>query len=112
MEKSLKRTPRNYRGASSPHKELKRILPQVLQGIEKKAFSNDQLIIDSWPLIIGEKLSRLTQAISFEQGVLQVVVKSHTLYSLLVQHERVKLIKLYQEKFPQSLVKNIYFKMG
>jgi hypothetical protein len=112
MNDSLKRCPRNYYGKEFPHKNIRSILPKIVDKIEKKACSKDKVIVDFWPKIVGEKLARLTKATSFEEGVLHVIVKSNTLYSLLVQHERKKLIKLYQEKFPHAFIKNIYFKMG
>jgi hypothetical protein len=112
MENSFKRTPRNYKGIDLPHKTIHNMIPFVLKKIEKKAFAQDSIIISSWKKIIGEKLSFMTQAVKFEEGILYVKVKSHTLYSLLVQHERVKLVQIYQKKFPHASVKNIHFSLG
>lgn len=112
MTDSYKRTPRNYYGNRLPHKDIKTFLPKILQTLEKKAFSTDKMILDSWQEIIGEKLSPMTEAVKFEEGILYIKVRSQVLYSLLVQHERAKLIKLYQKKFPHTPLKNIQFRMG
>lgn len=112
MKDSLKRTPRNYSGKEFPFKDLRSVLPQIVDRIEKKACSKDQLIVDAWPAVVGEKLAEYTQATAFNEGMIHVTVKSSTLYSLLVQHERKKLTKLYQKKFPHAYIKNIYFQMG
>jgi len=112
MEKSLKRTARNHIGKNRPHKDMSQVLPFVLTKIEKKVFSSDKMVESLWKQVIGEKIFPMTKVLFFEDGVLHVSVKTHTLYSLLVQHERVRLIKLYQKKFPHANLKDIRFKIG
>lgn len=112
MKKSYKRTPRNYNGISSPHKEIKEILPSLLFQIEKSSFSSDHTILSAWPEIIGEKLSSFTEAVSFKEGVLFVKVKTQTLYSLLCQHEKERLLHVLQKKFPDAQIRKIVFRMG
>lgn len=112
MENSSKRTARNHLGKNLPHKNVSEFLPFVLNKIEKKVFSSDKMVESLWKQVIGEKLFPMTKVLFFEEGVLHIGVKTHTLYSLLVQHERVKLIKLYQKKFPHANLKDIRFKIG
>ena len=66
------------------------------------------LILASWPEIIGSKLAPMTKAISFEAGILYIKVNISTLYSLLSQHERGRLLKCLRDRFPAVEFKNIY----
>ena len=70
------------------------------------------LIVAAWPEILGEKLSPMAEAVAFADGVLQVKVKNATLYSLLVQHERIKLLGHLRRKFPKVEIRNIIFRIG
>lgn len=45
-------------------------------------------------------MAPMTEPISFFDGVLTVKVKSATLYSLLCHHEKPRLLKQLQRKFP------------
>ena len=94
------------------NKQLQDLLPKMLSGIGALHRDRPDLIVAYWPQLIGEKLSGMTQAVSFDQGVLYVKVSNSTLYSLLAQHERGRLLKSLREKFPQVEIKNIHFKIG
>ncbi len=93
-------------------KKLKDLLPQVLAEISKNYHERPDLILAVWPEIIGEKLAPMTHALSFSEGILTVKVKNSTLHSLLVQHERPKLLKKLRERFPSSEIRNINFRIG
>ena len=68
------------------------ILPKILLNIEKKYRSNPSNVVESWPQIIGSKLAPMTKVVGFENGVLTVKVKSSTLFSLLNNYEKDKLL--------------------
>ncbi|MBI2743162.1 MAG: DUF721 domain-containing protein [Chlamydiales bacterium] len=99
-------------GTKPTGKKLKDLLPVVLQQINKTYQERPDLILALWPEIIGEKLAHMTQALSFREGVLTVKVKNSALYSLLVQHEKARLLKKLCERFPSSGIRNIIFRIG
>lgn len=113
MNKSFtRRTPRFYNGIGVTTRHLNQLMPQVLEKISDKFSDRPDLILAAWPDLIGVRLSPMTQAVSFEEGVLTVKVKNSTLYSLLCQHERPKLVQALREKFPKVLIKTILFRIG
>ncbi len=54
----------------------------------------------------------MTEAISFEKGMLVVKVRNTALYSLLVQHEKPKLVAEMQRRCPEAGLKSIVFRVG
>ena len=104
--------PFEYYGTKLTSKLMQNLLPNILEKIGKNQENRGDLILASWPEIIGEKLAKMTQAFSFEAGVLTVKVKNATLYSLLSQHEKPKLLENLQKKFPGVDIKTIVFRMG
>lgn len=99
-------------GSRVTNKQMKDLLPKVLSHIGAIYRDRPDLILAAWPLIIGEKLASMTKAICFEKGILVVKVSNSTLYSLLSQHERGRLLKNLREKFPAVEIKNIHFRIG
>jgi hypothetical protein len=99
-------------GSGLTNRQLKDLLPKVLGSIGAMHRDRPDLILAAWPQVIGEKLASMTKAVSFEKGVLFVKVGNSTLYSLLSQHERKKLLKSLREKFPGVEIKNIHFRIG
>lgn len=99
-------------GSELTNKHLKDLLPKVLGNIGALHRDRPDLILAAWSQIIGEKLAPMTKAVSFDKGVLFVKVSNSTLYSLLSQHERGRLIKCLREKFPSVEIKNIHFRIG
>ncbi|MGC1877876.1 MAG: DUF721 domain-containing protein [Rhabdochlamydiaceae bacterium] len=99
-------------GSALTNKQLKDLLPKVLGQIGDLHRDRPDLILIAWPQIIGEKLASMTKAVSFEKGILVVKVSNSTLYSLLSQNERGRLLKSLRGKFPSVEIKNIYFRIG
>jgi len=112
MAKFFPRTPKNYDGIEKTAKELRNILPQALQKLGANFEQRPDLILAIWPEMIGEKLAPMTQAVSFIDGVLTVKVRNSSLYSLLSQHEKPKLIKVLRTRFPSVMIRNIIFRLG
>jgi hypothetical protein len=98
--------------AGLTNKQLKDLLPKVLGHIGAMHRDRPDLILAAWPQIIGEKLASMTRAVSFEKNILVVKVSNSSLYSLLSQHERGRLLKSLREKFPSIEIKNIHFRIG
>ena len=88
------------------------MLPEALSLIQKNNNEPAKDLLKSWPDVIGPRGAKLTEAISFVDGVLIVIVKSSTLYSLLCQHEKPHLLRRLQEQFPKTQVRNIFFRIG
>jgi hypothetical protein len=104
---------KNYRNnLISTNKQLKDILPKFFDDIEKKYLQNPSLIINYFGEIVGEKIAKMTEIISFENKTLYVLVKSATLYSILKTEEKTRLLNLMQKKFSKEIIKNIIFKIG
>lgn len=103
------RTPRNFDGTRFPGIKIEEILPDLLAGIDRKRGVPREAVFREWALLLGEKMASFTQPVSFEDGVLTVIVKSSTLYSLLRVHEKPRLLRKLQDKFQ---VKNLVFKIG
>lgn len=91
---------------------IQNLLPKILNQIGKIYHDRPDLILASWPDVIGPKLSSMTQALSFSEGVLLVLVKNSTLYSLISTYEKPRLLKNLREKFPGTTIKSIRFRLG
>lgn len=113
MKKGVyRRTPKNYDGEKPTSKPLSQLIPLVLEQISMNFSDRPDLILASWPEIIGPRLAPMTQAVSFIDGILLVKVKNSTLYSLLSQNDKPKLVQKLREKFPKILIKTILFRIG
>lgn len=107
-----KRTPRNYEGIKSPSKCISEILPDIIKDIDNSYQVKEIRVIKFWPQAIGAKLSPMTKALSFNNGILTVIVYNSTLYSLLCQHEKERLLKVLRNKFPKLSIQDLIFKVG
>ncbi len=106
----MKRTPRNYAGIKPTGKQVSDLLPEMLAQLSAKCDDKPLQILEAWPEIVGERIGKMTRAVSFDDGVLRVQVKNSTLYSLLVEHEKRRLVAEFQKRFPN--VRDIRFKIG
>lgn len=108
----MARTPKNFDGTALTARKFSELLPKVLDSIQSKFKDRPDLILASWPSIIGAKLAPMTQAIEFSDGILTIKVKNSSLYSLLETHEKSKLLAKMRSQFPNVLIKAINFRMG
>jgi len=104
-----RRTPKHFDGTSKTAKTLSDLLPEILKEIGAKGGVQEEEIFLFFLELIGAKMKALTEPVSFTDGVLTVKVKSQALYSLLVQHERPRLLKELQKRFT---VRNLVFRIG
>jgi len=111
-KKSFKRVPNGYNGIAPTGRTIKDLLPKVMSSISKNAKQRHDLIFAAWPDIIGPKCAGMTKAVFFKDGILYVKVSNSTLLSLLMQHERTKLLKKLRKAFPSVTIKSIYFRLG
>lgn len=112
MHQKLQRTPKDYQGTKPTTHRVSDVLPHVLTKIGEVYQDRPDLILASWPDIIGSQLASMTQAISFSEGVLVVKVKNSTLYSLLSQNDKPKILANLRAKFPKVKIVNIFFRLG
>jgi hypothetical protein len=103
------RTPKNFDGTAPTGKSLASLLNELKKEIGAKTGFQGEEIFAFWPEAIGEKMAPFTEPVSYIDGVLTVKVKSATLYGLLCQHERPRLLKRLQEKFS---VRSLVFRIG
>jgi hypothetical protein len=88
------------------------LLSTVLAEIGEMHAERLDLVMASWPEIIGPQLAPMTQVVSFQDGILVVKVKNSTLHSLLSQHDKPKILTSLRYKFPNVSIKNIVFRIG
>ncbi len=112
MTKTVRRTPKNYDGTEVTTRSLGDLIPTVLSKISEVNQDRPDLVIAAWPGIIGSNLSTMTNAVSFHEGFLVVKVKNSTLFSLLNQNDKPKLLSNLRKKFPNVTIHNIIFRMG
>ncbi len=104
--------PRYYNGPIPTTRHISQVLPSLLRNIGRKFQDRPDLVLASWPDVVGQKLAPMTQALSFSDGFLVVKVNNSTLYSLLTQNDKPRLIKNLRDKFPQTMIKSIVFQLG
>lgn len=112
MVKIAKRTPKNYDGNTPTGKKVCELLPGVLTQLSQKLSDNPHQILSAWPEIVGERIGKMSRAVSFESGVLKVQVRNSTLLSLLVEHEKSRLLAAFKKRFPKVKFIDISFKIG
>lgn len=112
LSMTFKRTPKNYDGNEPTGKRIGDILPGILTDLSGKFKDQPHLILEAWPEIVGEKVSKLSRAVSFNEGVLEVRVRNSSLLSLLVEHEKNRLLTQLKKRFPKVKIQDIFFKIG
>lgn len=112
MAKTARRIPKNYDGTELTTRSIGDLIPLVLGSISDVYQDRPDLILAAWPGIVGPAFSTMTQAVSFHEGVLTVKVKNSTLFSLLNQNDKPRLLSSVRKKFPNVTIYNIIFKMG
>ncbi len=91
-------------------REIGQLLPAFLTRLSASYQQQPRAVLDAWPLIIGPALAPMTRALMFHDEVLTVGVSHASLYSLLAQHDKNRLLQKIRETFPQLRIKTILFK--
>lgn len=108
----MKRTPRNYNGIEFSPKKIGKLLPKILEKIQKTNGAEREQVFAAWFQIIGKQMASYTKPVSFQNGILKVSVFSSTLYSLLKQHEKPRLLKALEDKHPKISIRDIEFRIS
>lgn len=106
------RKTKNYDGPGCTSTLVSDLLTKALSSIGHSYQARPDLVLAAWPDIIGQKLSGMTEAVSFQDGILNVKVKNSTLYSLLNQNDKPRLLNILRKRFPKIPIKTIVFRMG
>lgn len=112
MINTPRRNPKYFNGTRLTTHQIADILPAVLSQIQKQQEDRPDIILATWPSIIGEKIAPMTRAVSFVDGVLTIMVRNATLHSLLSQHEKPKILKRLRATFPHVTFAKINFRIG
>ncbi len=112
MSKSKWRTPKNYDSTELTIHRVKDLLSLLLGKIQEIHQERPDLVLLAWPDIIGPQLAPMTQATSFVEGILIVKVNNSTLYSLLSQGDKPRILLKLRNRFPKVEIKNIFFRIG
>ena len=102
------RVPRNYNGTHLPGRQIRDLLPELLGEIGRKSGDIRSDVFRFWSELLGEQMASMTEPVSLIDGVFTVKVKSGALYSVLCGHEKPRLLKRLQEKFP---IRTIVFRI-
>lgn len=105
------RIPKNYQGRKPTGRQIKDLLGSLLNEIQEQVKAQPGDVIEAWPKLVGEKIASMTEALSFQSGVLVVRVHNSALYSLLVTHEKKRLESLLQSSFPTLTISKIQFRI-
>lgn len=106
------RKPKNYDGSQVTTRRIGDLLINALSKLNQSYQARPDLLLAAWPDVIGSKFAAMTEAVSFQDGVLHVKVKNSTLYSLLNQNDKPRLLNILRKRFPSMLIKTIVFRMG
>lgn len=112
MSERTKRHLKNYDGTAVTSRHLNDVLLGALSSLNQKYQDQPEQILAAWPDVIGQALAGMTQAVKFDGGVLTVKVRNSSLYSLLTQNDKPKILAKLRSKFPQTEIRTIIFRMG
>ena len=104
-----KRTKRNYVGVLPTGKKISDLLPGVLEDVKQRRGISQDAVFAFWFSLIGPKMGPYTQPISLKNRMLTIKVKSATMYALLCQYEKPRLLDAMRAKFQ---VNDLIFRVG
>jgi len=91
---------------------MRELLTSLLHEISSKYVDQPTAVMAAWPSLVGPKLAPMTEVVRFEEGIMVVKVKNSTLYSLLEQQEKGRLLNALRKQFPKNVIKALVFKLG
>jgi predicted nucleic acid-binding Zn ribbon protein len=91
---------------------IKDMLPSFLGKLGKNFHERKDLLLASWPDLVGPRIAKMTRVDSLYEGVLYVKVSNSTLHSLLKQSEKSAIIRKIKQRFPKITLTDIKFRIG
>ena len=107
-----KRLPRSYDGHRTTLRHVSRIAPGLLKKLSPDQCQQHKLVLNAWAAVVGPAVAGMTRAIDFSQGILTVKVTNSSLYALLRNREKSRVLCLLRKKFPNVTIQDILFRMG
>jgi len=102
-----------YDGSKPTSRRLRDLLPSVMSKLGSLYKSQPEVVLNAWQHVIGEKFLPFTRAARFENGVLLVLVKNSTLFSLLNNPvDKQRLVNELRKRAPGAIVNQIVFRIG
>ncbi len=112
MKEEYRRNPKSYDGSALTTHHARDVAPTVLRSITAAMQEKPELVLATWPGLIGAKLAPMAQAVAFADGVLTVRVKNSTLFSLLSQRDKPRLLTALRKQLPGTTIYDIVFRMS
>jgi hypothetical protein len=106
------RTPKNYDGPGLTSHRIRDVAPAVLRGINSSLQERPDLVLKAWSVVVGAAASKMTEAVSFNAGILVVKVTSSTLLSLLTTKEKPRLLTALRRQLSNTTIHDIVFRMS
>ena len=88
------------------------ILPKIMKGFEDPEKQKRSLLVDSWPSIAGEKLTKHTRPQLSSKGILYIHVKDSVLAFEISQRYRQSFLKRTQAVLGEEVVKEVRVLVG
>ena len=108
----MARIPRNYQGKLPTGRQIKDLLPDVMQRYEKVHQEKGHLLAEAWKSIVGEKIAHMTEIDTYEKGIVKIKVANSTLLSLFSTHEKERLTGALRKAFPSLTINYLHFFIG
>ncbi len=108
---SYRRVPFNYDGPRVTTRTLDNLLSHVLQTIGERYKSDDLLVLQAWPHVVGSAISPYVKAKGFVDGVVHVSVQNATVLSLM-HMDKQRLLASLQKMVPGVIVRSLSFRIG
>lgn len=108
---NYRRTPKNYNGVEPVAKNIGTLALNLVEDLGKKIDLPIENLVAIWKEAIGDKFFPLTKVVSLVEGVLTVKVKGATLFSLLSQYEKTRLLSVLQSKVSKDTVRKLVFRI-
>jgi len=93
-------------------KQIKDLLPRVLDQIGKKLHGENDLVLSVWPEIVGAAIAPMARAVNFQGGVLLVEVANSTLYSILAVRDRARILQALRKALPAVNIRALRVKLA
>lgn len=112
MKKIYSRVPRNYNGNQPTGRPIHSLLPKVLKNIQKKIGVSEEVIMQAFVSVLGDKFAPMISSVRLEDGVLYVKVKNAALNSVIAGYERNRIIQEVRKALPGTQIQRIYCAIG
>ena len=92
--------------------DIRSILPKIIKGFEDPEKQRRSLLVDSWPSIAGERLTKQTRPQLSSKGILYVHVNDSVLAFEVSQRYRQSLLKRTQAVLGEEAVREVRILVG